>query len=46
MMDSITRFFMNITNTNIGVMSVCLIEKLAQDMNEAKAADNIYSRSD
>ena len=33
MMDTIIRFFMNLNITHIGVMSVCFIEKLAEDVN-------------
>ena len=46
MMDTIIRFFMNLNITHIGVMSVCFIEKLAQDMNGTNADDMQYSESD
>jgi hypothetical protein len=39
MMDTIIRFFMNLNITHIGVMSVCFIEKLAQDMNGTNTDD-------
>ena len=39
MMDTIIRFFMNLNITHIGVMSVCFIEKLAQDMNGVSPDD-------